>query len=325
MTTPLTVLSLGSINADFQMRVDHPPGSRDLLYAHDFVRLSGGKSANTAFIAASFGHRSLLLGRVGDDQLAEQALGTLAASGVDIAGVSLAAGQSTAVSVILVPPGAKKQIVLATNANDCWDDEAIEGMLETIHACTTPACLIINCEIPAAVVRRAVGTARQKSIPVVLDPSFAERVEPDIYPLLQAIMPNVAEAEVLLGRPIKSLADAGRAACELRERGVAAACIKLAEGGCVIATHDDVVHIPPGDDIEPIDTTGAGDAFTSAFSIATLERVGPIEAAAWGVAAADLATLGYGSQPSYRSREEITTMAQQLLEKMRTMDVRALK
>lgn len=318
--TPLTVLSLGSINADFQMRVDEPPGSSDLLYAHDFVRLSGGKSANTAFIAARFGLRSQLFGRVGDDQLAEQALGTLAAAGVDIAGVTQAAGEPTAVSVILVPPGAKKQIVLASNANECWDDAAIDKLLGNIDSCPTPACLVLNCEIPPSVVRQAIEAACKRNIIVVLDPSFADRIEPDLYPLLQAITPNVAEAEMLLQTSIDSAADAARAACRMREQGVAVVCIKLSDGGCVMATPDDLAHLPSGQ-IDVIDTTGAGDAFTAAFSVALLEGRGYIEAAAWGVAAANLATTGYGSQPAYQSREEITAMAGQLLERVRMLDV----
>lgn len=319
MTSP-TVLSLGSINADFQMRVEAAPGSRDLLYAHEFVRLSGGKAANTAFIAARFGLRSLLFGRVGDDDLAEQALGTLAAAGVDIGGVSRARGQPTAVSVILVPPGAKKQIVLATNANDCWDDAAVAKVCRAITECPAPGSLIVNCEIPAAVVRQAVEAAHKRGLDVILDPSFAERVEPDLLPLLQGITPNADEAGRLLGRRIDSIADAAQAASELGSRGVAVACIKLADGGCVVATGGALRHIPAGN-IDILDTTGAGDAFTGAFTIALLESGDGVEAAAWGVASANLATTGYGSQPSYRGRHEIATMARQLLDSMRVMDV----
>jgi ribokinase len=73
----LTLLSLGSINADFQVRVDEPLGHRKTL-AQGLCRLSGGKASNTAYLAARFGHRSILLSRRGDDAMANQALGRCA-------------------------------------------------------------------------------------------------------------------------------------------------------------------------------------------------------------------------------------------------------
>lgn len=39
------ILSLGSINADFQVRVDRWPDAGETLLARDFVVLAGGKAA----------------------------------------------------------------------------------------------------------------------------------------------------------------------------------------------------------------------------------------------------------------------------------------
>ena len=315
----LTLLSLGSINADFQVRVDDPLGNRETLLAHDLSRLSGGKASNTAYLAARFGHCSRLLGRVGDDELAEQALAPLRQAGVEVDGVGRAAGQSTGVSMIMVPPDAKKHIVLATNANDCWDEAAAGAMVAVIEACETPACLVLDYEIPARVVRLAIETAARKRFSIVLDPSFPDRLERDLLPLLQAITPNASEAEALVGHPVDSIAAAGRAAHQLQRAGTPIICIKLSDGGCVLASAEETLHIPPGE-VEPVDTTGAGDAFTGVFAIALLEGRAPREAAAWGVAAANLAVTGYGSQPSYPTREQVTQMAGDLLAKARPVN-----
>src|SRR5205085_11275159 len=40
------LLSLGSINADFQIRIDQPPDTGRTLIGRDFLRFSGGKAAN---------------------------------------------------------------------------------------------------------------------------------------------------------------------------------------------------------------------------------------------------------------------------------------
>ena len=315
----LTLLSLGSINADFQVRVDEPAGSRETQLAHDLCRLSGGKASNTAFIGARFGHRSLLLGRVGDDELAEQALAPLRQAGVEVCHVGRAAGQSTGVSMIMVPPDAKKNIVLATNANDCWDEAAIDAMIAVIDGCETPACLVLDYEVPARVVNKALEAADRKDIPAVLDPSFPDRVDEGLLPKLHAITPNVSEAEGLVGHSLDSMDKLADAARELQRDGPALVCIKLGDGGCVLATTDQTLHIPPGD-VEPVDTTGAGDAFTGVFAVAMLEGLEPREAAAWGVAAANLAVPGYGSQPAYPDRQQVVDLAQTLLDKARVFD-----
>ncbi|HEX4261405.1 MAG TPA: PfkB family carbohydrate kinase [Acetobacteraceae bacterium] len=116
------ILSLGSVNADFQVRTRDAPDLGRTVMATDFVRLSGGKAANRAFLARRLGHPAWLLARVGADDLREQVLGPLRDAGVDLSGVSMADRIATAVSMIAVMPDGKKTIVLAANANDAWDD-----------------------------------------------------------------------------------------------------------------------------------------------------------------------------------------------------------
>ncbi len=314
-----TVISLGSINADFQVRVDKPVGSSDMLQASDFARLSGGKSANTAFLAARLGHRSLLLGRVGDDDLAQQALDPLADAGVNVAGVSRAAGQATGLSMILVPPDRKKHIALATNANDSWDEQAILAVEQRIARCSQPACLIVNYEIPAPVVRRAIEAAWSQKIPVILDPSFGDRVETTLLHKVRCLTPNITETGELIGQAVGNLAQAAEAARTLHRRGIPLVCVKLGDGGCVMASDQELTHIPAAE-VEPSDTTGAGDAFTAALAVALLEGKPPREAAAWGVASANLAVTGYGSQPGYGDRKQILELAQTLLSRAEPID-----
>lgn len=316
-----TVISLGSINADFQVRVDKPVGSSDMLQASQFERFSGGKSANTAFLAARLGHRSVLLGRVGDDELAQQALDPLTDAGVNVSGVTRASGKPTGLSMILVPPDRKKHIALATNANDSWDEEAITSIEQRISRLAPPACLVVNYEIPAPVVRRAVEAARKQGLPVILDPSFADRVERGLLRQMHCITPNVTETAGLVGRRVESVPEAADAASELRGSGVQLVCVKLGDGGCVMASQDELIHIPAAT-VDVSDTTGAGDAFTTALAVALLEGRPPREAASWGVASANLAVTGYGSQAAYAERRQIIDLANTLLAKAEILDVR---
>lgn len=318
--TRRTLISLGSINADFQVRLDEPPGSRETLLAHDFSRFAGGKAANVAYLGACFGHNSHLLGCIGDDGLAEQTLGAVKEAGANVDRVYTVGGQATGVSMIMVPPDGKKHIVLATNANDHWPEAAIQQAVDAIVSAELPACLVVDYEVPAAVVRRAVDAARERDIPVILDPSFPDRVDSKLLSSFHALTPNPDEAGGLVGVQVKSLEDAARVARQVRDDlGVEVVCIKLGDGGCMLAAPDTLVHVP-ADDVDVVDSTGAGDAFTGVFAIALLEGEAPRTAAAWGVAAANHAVTGYGSQPAYPDREQLRRRAEGILQRVEMLD-----
>jgi ribokinase len=72
MKSEPTIISLGSINADFQVRAEHWAEAGHDLLVTDFRRFGGGKAANVAYAAHTLGSSIMLIGHVGDDKLAEQ-------------------------------------------------------------------------------------------------------------------------------------------------------------------------------------------------------------------------------------------------------------
>ena len=303
MTAPV-LLSLGSINADFQMEVARPLGAETLPARH-FTRLCGGKAANRAFLARRLGLPARLLGRVGDDELRHQALGGLREAGVDLSGVGTAPGCATAVSVIAVPPGGKKAILLAANANDSWGDAATTAAVEAVGAAPDGSLLAVDCEIPAAVVRAAVERARARGFRVVLDPSWPDRVERDLLPHCLAVAPNAAEAGVLAGTEVTDLASAVEAARRIAALGPALTAVKLEDGGCILLEHGQQPFHIPAQPVDVVDTTGAGDAFTAALAVALLEGCSPRDAALFAVSASHAAVTAWGSQPAYPDRAAV--------------------
>src|SRR5437763_1516636 len=114
------VLSLGSVNVDFQVRTDRWPGPGETLLGREFVMVGGGKAANVAVLARRLGWDARLIARVGDDLLADHALRPLQEGGVDLQAVQRVRGQATGVALIDVRPDGEKASVLAANANDAW-------------------------------------------------------------------------------------------------------------------------------------------------------------------------------------------------------------
>jgi ribokinase len=298
------ILSLGSLNADFQVRLEQKAGTTTTQLARDFRRFSGGKAANVAYIARKLGAEASVLARVGNDDLSQQALGTLSEMGIDLSQVEKVPGVPTGFSLIMVPSDGKKNIVLANNANDAWQEEDGQKVSQTIADAPEGSVLVADYEVPPFIVEAAIRAAHARGFPIVLDPSPADRVDKALLSLIDFLVPDASETESLTGIPATSAEEGKKAAQKLLGEGVRHAVVKLEDGGCVVAHSDTILHVPAFE-LEVVDTTGAGDAFAGALAVALLEKRSLTDLACFAVAASHAAVTAYGSQPAYPSREQL--------------------
>ena len=112
MAVELTVV--GSINLDLVARVERLPRAGETVAGSSFERFPGGKGANQAVAAARLGARVRLVGAVGDDPLAAEALAGLVDAGVEL---ELKREGTTGIAVILVAVDGENQIVVVPGAN----------------------------------------------------------------------------------------------------------------------------------------------------------------------------------------------------------------
>jgi ribokinase len=112
MAVELTVV--GSINLDLVARVERLPRAGETVAGSSFERFPGGKGANQAVGAARLGARVRLVGAVGDDPLAAEALAGLVDAGVEL---ELKREGTTGIAVILVAADGDNQIVVVPGAN----------------------------------------------------------------------------------------------------------------------------------------------------------------------------------------------------------------
>jgi ribokinase len=108
----LTVV--GSINLDLVARVERLPRPGETLTGASFERFPGGKGANQAVAAARLGAQVRLVGAVGADPFADDALVGLREAGVEL---DLRCVDATGIAVILVADDAENQIVVVPGAN----------------------------------------------------------------------------------------------------------------------------------------------------------------------------------------------------------------
>jgi ribokinase len=307
------LLAVGSINADFEVRVAEPLRLGSSYLGSDLLRASGGKGANVAVLATRLGAGVRLFGCVGDDDLARQALAGPRAAGVDLSAVRVAGG-STGFAAVLVGPDGNKIIVVAAGANNAFSDQDSAALVTAVHRAGEPAVLVADLEVPPESVRPALVAARAAHVCTVLDPAPAGRLPKDMLSLVDHVTPNANEASEITGVEVRTADDGALAAQWLRHHGAGTAYIRMSDGRCVVASADGTRTVRPPDGIRVVDTTGAGDAFTAALAVAVLPGLPPVEAAMHGVAAAACAVGGYGAQPSYPTRAELAAMIERVRE-----------
>jgi ribokinase len=129
-STSLTVV--GSINLDLVARVERLPRPGETVTDATLDRIPGGKGANQAVAAARLGAEVRMVGCIGTDSFASEALAGLEAAEVDL-DVREVDG-ATGVAVILVAADGENQIAVVPGANaqvgEFWLDGAALCQLE---------------------------------------------------------------------------------------------------------------------------------------------------------------------------------------------------
>lgn len=118
---------------------------------------------------------------------------------------------------------------------------------------------------------------------------------------VDSVQANETEAEIVLGRPVRTDAEVRSAVLEfLSLRNVRAACITLGAGGCMVGHRlgpDGALRIARLAALEVsnvVDTTGCGDCWASGFVVGMLRHRNPVRAALLGTTVAGLNASGSG-------------------------------
>lgn len=279
--TRLTVI--GSVNLDIVASAPRLPRAGETITGASLARHPGGKGANQALAAALLGAEVALIGRVGNDAMADEALNLLRRQGVDLSGVGVDPDLPTGVALIAVDPAGENQIVVAAGANHSFDVAHLPDRIREP--------LVMQLELPTLVVEAAVGRA-EGFVAINLAPASA--VSGAMLRRADVLIANEGEAAAY-GDALH--AGGGRVIVTLGAAGA-----RMFEAGREIARA-----VPP--EVSAIDATGAGDAFVGAVVVALLDGRTPEAALRFACAAGALAATRQGAQPSLPNRAEVEAAA----------------
>ena len=275
--TDITVV--GSVNLDFVATGASLPSPGETVTGATLARHPGGKGANQALAAARLGATVALIGRVGLDNMAHEALALLQAAHVDLSGCAADPAEPTGVALIAVSADGENQIVVAPGANAAFLPDDLTGPIE--------GALVCQLELPVETVAKAVSMAKG-FVAVNLAPAMDVPVS--VFERADLIIVNETEA-AWYGEKLH-LAK-GMVAITYGAKGA-----KLFKGAQMLAEA-----APPK--VTAVDTTGAGDCFVGALTVALTEGQTPGDALAFACVAGALAATKPGAQPSLPLRAAV--------------------
>ncbi len=270
---------LGSVNLDIVASGPTLPAPGETVTNAVLTQHPGGKGANQALAARRLGADVALSARIGRDANAAAALHLLREAGVDLALLREDADAATGVALIAVAASGENQIVVAPGANATLTPDAM--ILPAADA------LILQLEIPLETVAAAAA-------------AFAGFVALNLAPAAAIDRAAIARADLVVVNEGEAAfyGDAVHAA-----RGLVAVTFG-AKGAALFSQGAKIAEAAPPP-VTPRDTTGAGDAFVAALTLALLETQTPQAALRFACAAGAITATRAGAQTSLPTRAEV--------------------
>lgn len=273
----LTVV--GSINLDLVATAPRLPRAGETVTGATLARHPGGKGANQALAARRLGAEVDLIGAVGWDPMADEALLLLKAYGVGLEQILIEDDEPTGVALIAVDPEGENQIVVAAGANHRLKPGDLPARIETP--------LILQLELPIETVEAAAGRGTDF---VCINLAPAAPVSDQLLRRADLLVVNETEAEFY---------------GDLLHQGGGRVVITLGARGAVMYQRGAEIARATPPKVKAVDATGAGDCFVGAICVALLEGMEPEAALRFACAAGAIAATRPGAQPSLPTRAEV--------------------
>jgi ribokinase len=200
-------------------------------------------------------------------------------------------GAPTGVASILVDRQAENLIAVASGANERVDRDLVRRAFATLDR--GAAVVLASLEVALDAVLGAARIARDRGWWFVLNPAPARALPPELVAACDVITPNQHEATVMGTAEV------------LLAAGAKAVVVTLGARGAEVSESGGERRRIPAPNVDAVDTTGAGDAFSGTLAWALASGASLDEAVRAAVAAGALATTRPGARAGMATREEL--------------------
>jgi ribokinase len=249
------VVVVGSLHYDIMVDAPDRPRKGETVAGLSWSPKFGGKGGNQALAAEGQGVPTAMVGAVGDDDFGAALLAGLDRGGVDRSAVATLSGVGSGMSVAIFDAEGDYGAVIVSGSNlSVKPSQAHDELLRSAKV------LILQNEIPEGINEDVARRARAFGVKTILNAAPARAFETALPGYVDILVVNALEAEMLGSAPVRSLADAEKAAESLTSRFAA---VVVTAGGDGVAFQNDIgekVSLS-GVAVKVQSTHGAGDMF----------------------------------------------------------------
>lgn len=287
-----TVVALGAHVLDVLGKyvTEIPEGQGGALI--DEIRLSpAGAAGGTAVTLAKLGARVVSAGAIGSDDAGAVLTEMLDRFGVDTEHLVRRPDVQTSATILPIRPNGDRPALHVIGANGTYtlDDVPWEA-IESAQFLHMGGPEFLGPDNATSILRRCREHGVTTTVDLLADgwPELLDMLAPAL-PYVDYLIPNEDQARKLSGED-----DVVAAARVLIDRGAGCAVVTCGAEGSVVVSAGDAVEVPAFE-VEVVDTTGCGDAFTAGFVRGLSLGREPRDAAVVGSACATFVAQGLGS------------------------------
>lgn len=257
------ILVVSSANMDIAARMPRIPAAGESLIGNSYDYIPGGKGANAALTIARLGADSIFCTKLGKDVNGDALMKSYKSSDIDTRFIAIDNEESTGLAIIMVENNGANRIIVYPGANFNLSTSDVEEAFTCY-----PDAVFLHFEIPVDTVISATKHAKRQEIPVFIDAGPAD----ENFPLeelenVEIFSPNETETFIFTGIMPNTPEKCLKACIKLSERVKAKYyVIKLGERGAFLYDGKYYKMFAPHD-VNVVDTTAAGDAFSAALTV----------------------------------------------------------
>ena len=300
----MSICVFGIFVADICFFADSIPVAGQTILGDKYLIGPGGKGSNQAIGAARAGGEVSFISKVGKDNYADLAISLYKDTGINFDGLVIQENESTGSAGILINrKTGENAINVVPGAAGTIGKNLIDKNLNIIK---NSKIFLTQLETPKDVTLYALKEAKSQNCITILNPAPSSEIPDDYFQYVDFFTPNETEASFYFSKPIKNEDDCKVAGNFFLEKGVKNILITLGEKGCYFKNSDEEFLIPASNLNKPVvDTTGAGDAFNGALSVALSQNKSYKQSIEFANLVAGISVTREGAANSMPTKKEI--------------------
>lgn len=297
------IVVIGSSNTDMVVNSQKMPEPGETVMGEEFNVFPGGKGANQAVAAARANAEVTFIAKVGDDDFGKNAIAGYHADKINTENIFIDPVIPSGVAVIIVEDATgQNSIVVASGANNTLSIDEIKSCEKAIAEADA---MLVQLEIPLAVVEYSLKIAKRNGVRTILNPAPALQLSDNILGLVDIITPNESETQIMTGIEPENEDKIKEAAIKLLEKVNESVMITLGAKGVEYVSKNGDSGLVPGTKVNAVDTTAAGDVFNGYLAAALADGKTYKEAIDLANRAAAISVTRKGAQPSVPYIDEL--------------------